>query len=314
MQTLKVGRFTVGNVPVDRFVLLDRNARFMKNEQFQRLVANIKEDGQLSQFPFCLKFVPEGFEPDEWRLLVLSGNHRVKAGMAAGLEEIPAIWTDDPLPREKQLAIQLSHNAIVGEDDPVVLAELWKELSDVSAKLYSGLDDKVMNALPKPDLSALGEVRLDFRTVSFLFLPEEQEQLKDAFAAARDRVKGHDTYLARFADFDRLLDGLAKVEAAYDVKNGATALLLMLALLARHQEELAEGWFDPETEEATHKGRVPLATIFGGDTMPADAAAVVKKAVDKMVREGDVDRDKKWRVLEFLAAEYLATAGQETVQ
>ena len=35
--------------------LLEKNARFMKAEQFQTLVENVKKDGNLSQLPFCYR-------------------------------------------------------------------------------------------------------------------------------------------------------------------------------------------------------------------------------------------------------------------
>jgi hypothetical protein len=76
----------------------------------------------------------------------------------------------------------------------------------------------------------------------------------------------------------------------------------------RHLAELADGWFDPETEEAKHQGWVPLATIFGTDTLPADAAAVLKRAVDRIVVAEQLPAHTRWRALEFLAAEALSGA------
>lgn len=180
MQELKVGRFTVAIVPVSELDLLEKNARFMRAETFRRLVENVKEDGQLSQFPFCVKTA-------EGRYRVLSGNHRAKAAIAAGLESIPIIYTDEAMSRQQQVAVQLSHNAIAGEDDPILLKELFEELTDVREKLYAGLDDKTLGLLAKVNLPPLADVRLDFRTLTFLFLPDELDQVKEAFAAGPDR-------------------------------------------------------------------------------------------------------------------------------
>lgn len=295
---ISFGRFKIAVVAIDRLDLLDKNARFFRAEVFRKLVENIKQDGQLSQIPFCVR------RGD--RFLVLSGNHRVKAAKAAGLDEIPIIYTDDQLTADKELAIQLSHNAIVGQDDPIVLAALWADLKDVSAKLYSGLDDQIMATLPKPDLRSLCEVRMDFRTLSFMFLPEEVEQVKDAFKAARELVKGNATYLARFGDFDRVLDALAVAGGANHVTNGATGLLLMLGVFLRHMDDLKDGFCDPETYEAKHKGWVPLAAVFGNDKVPADAAAIIRNAVDAMVKADDLDEKSKVLAIERWAADYLA--------
>lgn len=79
--------------------LLKMNARFMRHEEFQRLVANIKRDGQLTSAPFaCL-------DPADGKYEVLSGNHRVQAAISAGLETIPCIITDDEMSEEQRIAI-----------------------------------------------------------------------------------------------------------------------------------------------------------------------------------------------------------------
>lgn len=86
--------------------LLEVNARFMKQDEYQKLVANVKRDGCLTQLPFVCK------DPVERKWLVLSGNHRVQAAIDAGLEEIEVQATKDKLTKDEMIAIQLSHNAI----------------------------------------------------------------------------------------------------------------------------------------------------------------------------------------------------------
>jgi hypothetical protein len=299
---IQFGRFTIEVVPLDQIDLLEKNARYMRAETFRRLVDNIKKDGQLSQIPFCVK-KPSG------RFLCLSGNHRVQGARAAGLHETPVIWIDDALvSREEQLAIQLSHNAIAGEDDATILKELWDELQSIDAKLYSGLDDKQLAQLAAVQMPAISEVRLDFRTATFLFLPEELERVNEAFAAAKAQIVTNQLYLARFGDFDRLLDALEKVGASYGIRNGATSILILLDIFARHHTDLAAGWFNEPTLTAKHKGWVPLSSILGTDTVPAEAAVVIKQAVDKMQADGDVDETSRWQAIEKIAADYLAGA------
>jgi hypothetical protein len=113
----------------------------MRHEQFQRLVANIREDGHLTSTPLVWH------DADSGRRIVLSGNHPTKAAIEAGLSTIFWLEVTDPLPRQKQIALQLSHNAITGEDDPATVKALYEELEDVSMRLYSGLDDKTLDLL-----------------------------------------------------------------------------------------------------------------------------------------------------------------------
>ena len=48
--------------------LVDVNARFMRHETIQRLIANLRADGELTQIPFAVK-------DDDGSYTVLSGNH-----------------------------------------------------------------------------------------------------------------------------------------------------------------------------------------------------------------------------------------------
>ncbi len=181
---LGMGAFRLAVVEVAAIELAPKNARYMRNETFKNLVENIKRDGALASVPFCWK-KPDGV------FRVLSGNHRVKAAAAAGITHTLVLYVEGDLERDRELAIQISHNAIAGQDDPVLLKELWEEIEDLSLKYYAGLDDKVLGELEAVSLASLQEVRLDFRTLSFLFLPEEVDRLNATFAAATEAVKGN---------------------------------------------------------------------------------------------------------------------------
>lgn len=114
--------------------------------------------------------------------------------------------------------------------------------------------------------------------------------------------------LARLAEYDRLLDALAEMNAAHNISNGATGLLLLLEVFERHRADLQDGWYDQEQDSLKHKGWVPLSSILGTATVPADVALVIKRAVDKLMESGDIDASARWKALEFLAAEVLASA------
>lgn len=285
-------------VNVSELEFLEKNARYMTNEMFRNLVDNIKRDGGLSSVPLCWK------HDDKYR--VLSGNHRCRAAIEAGLEEVLVLFTDRDLSKQEQIAIELSHNAIDGKDDMAILKELWDEIDDVSLKYYAGLDDKVLGEMEKAALASLSEVKLDYRSLTFLFLPHEVDALDEAFAHAVERGGIQDTvYINRIDDFKRLLDSQSKVQAAYDVKNSATSLMLILDIFMRHQEDLQEGYIDDEGA-LKHKNKVPLASIFGDDNISAEAALTLKKAVDRMVDKGEVETKQRTGFLRIMAERYLA--------
>ena len=285
-------------VNVSELEFLEKNARYMTNEMFRNLVNNIKRDGGLSSVPLCWKH--------DGKYRVLSGNHRCRAAIEAGLEEVLVLFTDRDLSKQEQIAIELSHNAIDGKDDMAILKELWDEIDDVSLKYYAGLDDKVLEEMEKAALASLSEVKLDYRSLTFLFLPHEVDALDEAFAHAVECGGIQDTvYINRIDDFKRLLDSQSKVQAAYDVKNSATSLMLILDVFTRHQEDLQEGYIDDEGE-LKHKNKVPLSSIFGDDNISAEAALTLKKAVDRMVDKGEVETKQRTDFLRIMAERYLA--------
>ncbi|MDI3421763.1 hypothetical protein [Streptomyces luteolus] len=112
-------------------------------------------------------------------------NHRTKAAIDADLQRIWWMEITKPLPLQRQIALQLSHNAITGEDDPATLKALYDELEDVSMRLYSGLDDKTLELLDEVSVPSLAEANLDFATVQIVFLPDEKEAAEQALEAAK---------------------------------------------------------------------------------------------------------------------------------
>jgi hypothetical protein len=275
----------------------EKNARYMTSEQFSKLVANVARDGALSSLPLC------------WlsrnRYHVLSGNHRVQAATEAGLPSILILYTDRKLSKSERLSMQLSHNSIVGQDDPTLLRDLWEEIGDLDAKLYSGLDDKMMEALDSVTLPPLSSATLEYRQLTFLFLPPEAERLEEVLKKALEIVSARDVRVARHAEWDRLLDALSTVSDAHDIRNSTTTLMLLLDVFERHQTDLAEGW-EGDDGEPKHKGWVPLSTIFGGDRVPAGAAMTIQRAVKKMQERGDITEKSLWGFIEYAAADYLS--------
>jgi len=290
--------------------LLEVNARYMRNETYTRLRENVAADGVLTQIPFGWRLHDDatqqpiaGEDGEEFIYQVLSGNHRVRAAIDDGLDVIDFQITDDYLPPDRRKAIQLSHNAIAGEDDPAVLKLLYEGITDVGLKLYSGLDDKTLKLLDEVSAAGLSEANLQFQTISLVFLPEEREAVEAAFAAAKKLIPGSaGVWLARFSEYDRLLDAIEAASMAAGVKNTATALLIVLEIFSRHMTDLTVQFLDGETGDAADKKRrVPLTAIFGNGGIPADLAAKLTRRVQKLKRESKLTSE--WELLSRLAEE-----------
>jgi hypothetical protein len=229
-EKLAASSLRVAVVPISQCDLLEKNARFMRVEQYKRLVENIRRDGCLTSVPFAIRHGE--------RYTILSGNHRVKAAKDAGLTEVTLLYTDRELSHAQQVAIQLSHNAIAGQDDLAILRELYEEINDVVLKEYSGLDDVVLGRLNPPELDPLSEKGLEYRIVSIAFLPEEVERAEKLFAKIMEQATGDRTWINRRADYDRMLDALTVAKEAAGVKNTATAFGLLLDLVEKHFDEI----------------------------------------------------------------------------
>ena len=299
--------------------LLELNAQFMNHDTFRQLVENIAHDQDLMHDPFGAYwgYYQEGDEiqydaDNEPIVEVLSGNHRVMAARAAGLPRIKIKVSTAPMSREERIARQLSGNALVGESDKEILRQLYDHLDEASWKQYSGLDDKTLGLLEEVSLPSIGEAGLTFQTITFTFLPHELERVTAVWEEAQALVRADKVFLARWGEYDRLLDGLAQAGAAYGITNTATSLLAILTVFERHLSDLQEGWYNPAMEEVKHKGWVPLASVVGRSDIPAVEAAKLRRAVERLVTEGLVDPKERWRALAILADNAMPKEGAST--
>lgn len=299
------GRWYVVNVDVIKIdprelKLLDVNARFMRHETQAQLTANVEKDGTLTSVPFCW-WTPDG----RWE--VLSGNHRVMSAVDAGLEEIFVLVTRDDLTEDERLGIQISHNALTGEDDPATLKLLYEKIGTADLRQYAGLDDKTLALLDEVDLSSLNEANLDYATVQITFLPHELDAAEAALEKAEQIAKYDQRWLAGISQYDATLQALDQARSGANVGNAATALGVILRVFADHLEDLQDYWYDEVSGEANRShGTVPLESITGTTLIDPQAAGVINRAVRKMIERGDVTEAAPWRALELLAADYLA--------
>jgi hypothetical protein len=215
---------------------LQRNARYMTGDQLRRLTENIRRDNGLTSVPLIYR------HEEDNRVEILSGNHRVEAAVAAGVTEG---WIMEIVTRcspERRVAIQLSHNAITGQDDPNQLKALYDEL-DLEFKLYSGLTDDAFKMAPL-DISGLSLAGATYEEITLLFLPEQADAFREAVQKFGKRKASTEIYAADLEDWQRLFDTIVKVKDTYKIMNTAIAMRKIIDLA---NERLAQ--FE-ETSEA----------------------------------------------------------------
>lgn len=280
------------------------NARYMRKEQYDQLVQNIRDDGCLTSVP--LWYQPEGQDvPD-----IVSGHHRGQAAIEALGPDVEAdvmIVLDEQSLSEIR-ARQISHNAIAGEDDLATLKQMYDQIDDVDWRAYTGLDDKTLELMAQVDLSSLAEANLDFQTVQIAFLPPELEQAQRAFAEATKLVTANPRWLATFDQYVPTLQAIESARASYSIGNIATALGIILDVFEAHLGDLQAGWLDEHDTVLTDKW-VPIESVAGTRALPPDAAGIIVQAMKKARKDADLANDAPlWQGLELLAADYLAGA------
>jgi hypothetical protein len=215
------------------------NARFFTERQYTRLVTNLREDGVLTSVPLVARV--EGSAGGS--LIILSGNHRVKAAIEAGIERAPCIVVKNVLSRERAISVALSHNAISGQDDPNILSQLYSSL-DLAGRMYSGLTDDDLNLLAPLDLSSLSIGAPKYEVLELLFLPGDRETFEQLIGEIEKRAKNH-FGIASMHDFNAFFDTVVRAKSSLNIINITAAIRAIVSLANQRLDEL-----DASKEEA----------------------------------------------------------------
>jgi ParB-like chromosome segregation protein Spo0J len=264
----------------------DMNARSMSKAMFERLSLTIARDKRLESLPLCAK--------TERGLEIVSGHHRVRAATAAGISELFVLMDVTGLTRSQIAAKQLAHNAIQGQDNDQLLAEIYRQIENAESKLEAFVDANLDVDVPKVKIEGL-DIDLDFKTVLLIFLPRVKERLDCALEYIRSSGQKLDgIYIAADTDYAPLEKAVKRIHEEYDVRVVADIIGKMADLA---MQACGESVVDPE--------RVHLKDIFGTGWIPKEAASPIGEAVKKMVKAGDIGQTNRWQALEYWAANYL---------
>ncbi len=222
-------------VSPEKLTLLKDNARYFKRETFRQLRDNIAADKRLSSVPLC-------YQHEDGRLEVLSGNHRVKASIEAKISHIMVLVITEKLESSKRIAIQLSHNALVGEDDQSILANLWAQIESVQDKLYSGLDSEVIKELGEVELVNFSTPQVPAHMVTFMFTDGENERLSEIIDILNDvSKKSSSVFLCHKEQFEKFMTIVGDVKHAEKIRDSSLAMLRII--------EICEQWITEQTSE-----------------------------------------------------------------
>lgn len=288
---------------------LDVNAQTMSRSKFDRLAANIARDECLTSVPLIWQCPEQGYPEGEE--LILSGNHRADAAVTVDVTHSECMVIRGPLDQARRIAIQLSHNALVGESDLATLSVLYQDIDDLDWRDYAGLDDRELDLMEKVDLDSLAEANIEYHTVQLAFLPEEADRARKVFdelAATAD-----ETWLAAHNHYEQALATLDSASSAHRVGNIATQLGILLDVVEQHLHELQDGWLHPTGVPInTNNHQVGWETVIGTRDAPSVDAAPITEAINHAIadiHQDDVTRQHPWKLLTQLCTDYLHQRG-----
>nr|PJZ91690.1 chromosome partitioning protein ParB [Leptospira ellisii] len=205
----------------------------MTPDQMSRLVENVKKDGFLSQLPFGVKI--------EEKYRIISGNHRVTASIKANLPVILILFIED-IDSERELAIQLSHNSITGQDDLGILKALYLQIKELEWKAYSGIDEQSLLNYQIPELIPISESDIQLNEIRLFYADFDLKQIDLTLESLEKRLIDEKRDRIVLGEFEKFVEVMTEIKRRFNVKNHSVAFLKMI--------EICEDWIESNDIES----------------------------------------------------------------
>lgn len=274
---------------VDELIEQDLNARQMTGEMFDRLAATIGRDKRLESLPLVAQ-TDKGLE-------IVSGHHRVRAARKAGVSVVFAIVDVTGLSPDAIKAKQLAHNSLAGTDDPTLIARIYESIERADFKMEAFIDPNELNMKVATVPVGNVDLGLDYKTAMLTFIPYELKRFELAMETIMSQTP---TNLDRYymVELDLLAkwrEAMRRIGVDYDIHSISTCVAKMADL------SLAALGVELPSDEMVH-----FRDIFGVQMVPTEVADVLKLALAKMMKDGDVTKNTLSKALELWAADCLS--------
>lgn len=197
------------------------NAQVMNDNDFKRLVASIKKDG-------CLTSTVLVMEQENKKYMCVSGHHRVRAALKAGLKEVPCLIIPT-VDESTRIRLQLTHNDIHGTPDENIVSILQKKLNEFDIKLTDWKDVETSNFEVK-------EIDFEiFKYVSICLKPKSFDELIDIIGS--DSSNADEKYFIDLQDYDKMEEALT-LAFKNGYKTPGKAFRKFLDIVLDHLDEL----------------------------------------------------------------------------
>ena len=195
------------------------NARYFTVDKMEQLTANVKATGALESVPLVFQYDKLA---EQGKYEIVSGHHRIEAAKAAGLEIILVMVHRD-ITKDQLTSKQLSHNALVGQDDKGILKQLFDSIQDIDQRMATGLQDEI----DKVKYDSLNFKIGTFRTFIIAFAPNDIEDYDKAAKEFFDLnvIPGDaEIRIAASETYDKFIEAIMKVKKMENIKSNAVAL------------------------------------------------------------------------------------------
>lgn len=117
------------------------NAQEMGQDDFQRLVRNLKKDGVLTSTPLVMR------QENKGKYRCVSGHHRIKAAIHANITGAYCLIMDQ-VDDSTRIRLQLAHNDIQGTPNRDIVAILRERLTSADIDLVdkTGIEEQLLQA------------------------------------------------------------------------------------------------------------------------------------------------------------------------
>lgn len=223
---------SIWKVHLDYLREQDVNARVMSAEKFRVLSNNIKSEGFIESLPLCYKL-----DNGRGEFGIISGHHRVRACRSAGVMVIPILVINRELSRDEIVSKQIAHNSLSGFDDKDILRQLYDSISDINAKIASGISETELGDVEVSVELTEVKVEKSFEPILILFTKEDKDNLEQLI---RDLdVPEYEKMIADIRDFNGFSKLCNRVSKEFDVRNIAGIMAIIIKLAKERLNERA---------------------------------------------------------------------------
>jgi hypothetical protein len=154
------------------------------------------------------------------KYLILSGNHRIKAAIKAKQRRVLILFgLEADFDKNRSLALQLSHNAVVGQDDPIILQDIYSDIDDLLYKEYTGIVDEILQSIKPVELADLPQPEIPLHELRFVFCQADREYVQRVLAQLERYGINKQEDAVEVGDIDRFIDIIRLVKKHVNIQD-----------------------------------------------------------------------------------------------